>query len=479
MRNGFTHKSESGRVGWAEISACQSNVEEEKTMLPAIIHLIIAIALILVLILKCKLNAAISLIIGSIYFGIAMGLGMVATVESINAGFGGTLTSMGLTIGLGVILGQLMSRSGAAHSIAYTLVRLFPASKSLYALSLAAFILSIPVFFDVTFIILLPLGIAVAKEIKKPLHYVVGALSLGAGAAHVLVPPTPLPLAAAEYLGIDLGYMIIFGTILGLISMVLASMVLYRLYDKGWFKDEKDNNGTVTLEKTEADEIPEEKRPGFIVSLLPVILPLICIVSGTVASAVMGEGVPAFITFISNRTIAMLAGVLAAYLIALKPLTLKEIDETSMKALQSAGVVMLITGAGGAFGRVIADANIGEILCGGLMKTSASGLILVLVALAVSVVFRVAQGSGTTAGITTLSIMQPLVAAGACNPMWVALAALAGAMSFGHVNDSGFWVVTNLSGYKISGGLKTYTAAQGFMSVVVAAVAIVGSIILP
>ncbi len=449
-------------------------------MLLAVLHLVIAIAIILVLILKCKLNAAISLIIGSIYFGIAMGLGMVPTVEAINAGFGGTLTSMGLTIGLGVILGQLMSRSGAAHSIAYTLVRLFPSSKSLYALSLAAFILSIPVFFDVTFIILLPLGIAVAKEIKKPLHYVVGALSLGAGAAHVLVPPTPLPLAAAETLGIDMGYMIIFGTILGIICVIIASKVLYTLYDKGWFKEEKDTNGSVTLEKTEADAIPESERPGFFASLLPVILPLICIISGTVASAIAGaENVPAFIGFISNRTIAMLAGVLAAYFIALRPLNLKIIDETSMKAIQSAGVVMLITGAGGSFGRVIAEANIGEILCGGLMNTSASGIILVMVALVISVVFRVAQGSGTTAGITTLSIMQPLVAAGACNPMWVALAALAGSMSFGHVNDSGFWVVTNLSGYKISGGLKTYTAAQGFMSIVVAIVAIVGALIMP
>ena len=237
-------------------------------MLLAVLHLVIAIAIILVLILKCRLNAAISLILGSIYFGIAMGLGMVPTVEAINAGFGSTLTSMGLTIGLGVILGQLMSRSGAAHSIAYTLVRLFPSSKSLYALSLAAFILSIPVFFDVTFIILLPLGIAVAKEIKKPLHYVVGALSLGAGAAHVLVPPTPLPLAAAETLGIDMGYMIIFGIILGLICVVISSKVLYTLYDKGWFKEEKDSNGSVTLEKTEADEIPESERPCFLLSCL-------------------------------------------------------------------------------------------------------------------------------------------------------------------------------------------------------------------
>ena len=447
-------------------------------MLLTSIHLLIAIALILVLILKFKLNAAISLIIGSIYFGIAMKLGLVATVEAINAGFGSTLTSMGLTIGLGVILGQLMSRSGAAHSIAYTLVRAFPSSKSLYALSLAAFILSIPVFFDVTFIILLPLGIAVSKEIKKPLHYVVGALSLGAGAAHVLVPPTPLPLAAAESLGIDLGVMIIIGIVLGLVCVLLSSKVLYGLYDKGWFSD-GDINTAITVETTNSDTVAESERPGFVASLLPVVLPLVCIVSGTVSSVIFGKNTPSFISFISNRTIAMLIGVLAAYFISLKPLSLKVIDEASMKALQSAGVVMMITGAGGAFGRVITAANVGEILCGGLMQTSASGIILVVVALIVSVVFRVAQGSGTTAGITTISIVQPLVAAGACNPVWVALAALSGSMSFGHVNDSGFWVVTNLSGYKISGGLKTYTAAQGFMSIVVAVVAIAGALIMP
>ena len=163
-----------------------------------VMNLVIAIAIMIALILIPKLNPAICLVIASLYMGVACGLGFVTSINTIGAGFGNMMAGIGLPIGFGVILGQLMSDTGAAKVIAKTIVHAVPNKFVLYAIAGAGFILAIPVFFDVTFIILIPIGIAVAKEVNRPLAYVVGALTIGDGIAQTLVPPTPNPLAAAD-----------------------------------------------------------------------------------------------------------------------------------------------------------------------------------------------------------------------------------------------------------------------------------------
>jgi len=170
-----------------------------------LIWLGISIAIILFAILKMRLNAAIALVLGSLFMGIASGLGTLKTIGTIGSGFGGLMTGIGLSVGFGVILGQLLSDSGGARTIANTLIKITSRKYALYGLGITAFILSIPVFYDVTFVILVPLAIAMSKEIDKPAEYAVGTMIIGAGASHTLVPPTPNPLAAAEILNFDLG----------------------------------------------------------------------------------------------------------------------------------------------------------------------------------------------------------------------------------------------------------------------------------
>ncbi len=438
------------------------------------LHLVIAIAIILVCILKLKLNAAISLIVGSLYMGIACGLDPVTTIDTIASGFGNLMTSLGLSVGFGVILGQLLSDSGAAKKIAHTMVNAVSSKYAMYALGATAFLLSVPVFYDVTFVILIPLAIAMARETKKPLYYTVGAIIIGAGAAHTLVPPTPNPLAAAEILHFDLGIMVGVGLIVGGVSAFLALKLYYILMDRGFWNKETDETGVMLYEEEEEDT--GKKEPSFFASLLPVILPVILILVGTIWGAV-SDNTPILITFISNKNIALLLGVFAAYIISSVSMTKEEKDQSATEALKSTGIVLLITGAGGSFGAIIGATGMADYIATSISNISASPIVALLFAFVVAAVFRIALGSGTVASITTMTIMSSVAGTMGIHPVWIAIACLSGSLSCGHVNDSGFWVSTNLSGFSIKGGLKTYTLGNAFVAVFAMIFAMIGSLV--
>jgi H+/gluconate symporter-like permease len=353
------------------------------------------------------------------------------------------------------------------------MVSLFPGNRVLYGIGLTAFVFSIPVFFDVTFVILIPLGLVLAKEINKPLPYTVGAIVIGAASAHILVPPTPSPLAAAEILGFDLGIMIVAGLVLGLIAALLSMRIFFLFLDRGLWVPEKDQTREVRMGKIEM----MEHAPGTGLSLIPIITPILLILSGTVFHAV-SDSVPVLIQFLSHKVIAMLAGAIIAYLIAVRNLKGKQLEASVQKAMSSAGLVLLITGAGGSFGAVIQSTGIGNILAGNIGGSANSGLWAVLVTYGTAMVFRISQGSGTVASITTITIMAGagLAQAAGIHPVWIAMAALSGGISIGHINDSGFWIVTKLSGFSVVGGLKTYTLGEFIISIIVLITSITGAL---
>ena len=444
-----------------------------------VVNLMIAIAIMIVLILVPKFNPALSLVIASIYMGVTCGLGFVNSIETIGTGFGNMMAGIGLPIGFGVILGQLMSDTGAAKVIARTIVHAVPNKYVLYAVAVAVagFILAIPVFFDVTFIILIPIGVAVAREVNKPLAYVVGALTIGDGIAQTLVPPTPNPLAAPGILNFDLGTMVIMGLIIGAIATLISVFVYTKIQDRGIFNEEKDVNKDAEIYVEEdLDEL--QKVPGFFVSLLPILIPVFCILIGTGASAI-SENVPWIAQFLGNKIVAIMLGTLCAYLIGFKYLGKNKVENSANEALKQAGVVLLITGAGGSFGAVIAATDIGNALVSTLNINSGSVLKILFLAYFIGCIFRIAQGSGTVAGITAMTIMATIAPSVSIHPVYIALAALAGGISVGHVNDSGFWVVSNLSGFNVKGGLKTYTLAQIIMSISIMCLTVIFALILP
>ena len=437
-----------------------------------LIWLAISIIVILVSILVLKLNATIGLLFGSLVMGLGCGMGLVNTVSTIGTGFGSLMAGIGLPIGLGVILGQLLADCGGARVIAETLVKKTSSKFALYALGFAAFLLAIPVFFDITFIILVPLAIEVSKTLKKPLPYAIGAITICAAAAHTLVPPTPNPLAAASIFGFDLGIMMIVGLIICFVICCISMFVYFKMLDHGFWKKDQDETGLV--QATEPTPIPEG-APSFGAALLPLLLPVICIILSTVSN-MFGFSSPV-IDFLSNKITAMLIGTIAAYIISRRALTSKGSEKSASKALEASGVVLLITGAGGSFGAVISATGFADIVKAGMGGVSASPITLVLMGFGLALLFRVALGSGTVASITSMNIMAGMTSGATIHPVFVALACLAGGISIGHVNDSGFWVVTNMSGYTIKGGLKSYTLAGVFIAILTMVVCIAAAII--
>ena len=438
------------------------------------VWLMFAIIIILFTILQMKLNPAIALVLGSIFMGLAAGLVAPDTISLIGSGFGNLMTGIGLSVGFGVILGQLLSDSGGAKAIAVTMIQATSEKYALYALVITAFLLSIPVFYDVTFVILIPLAIAVSRQIQKPLPYTVGAMIIGAGAAHTLAPPTPNPLAAAEILHFDLGIMVLVGILLGLVAAVLAMKIFFVLLDKGFWNQEKDETGVEVYEEHHHTE--NEKAPSFGMALVPVLLPVVLIFVGTVMGEMMEE-VPAFVNFLSNKTTALLLGALSAYLVSAKALDKDAREQSATEALKSCGIVLLITGAGGSFGAIISATGLADMLAETIQSISASPLIALLLAFVIAALFRVALGSGTVASITTMTIMASVPAAVGMHPVWMAIACLSGSLSCGHVNDSGFWVSTNLSGFTVTGGLKSYTLGNAITAFIAMLFAMIGCLI--
>ena len=441
------------------------------------VNLAISIAIILFLVLKFKINPVISMILARLYMGISCSLGFMDTITSINSGFGSLMTGIGFPIGFGIMMGQILEDSGAAESLAKSILKAFPGKKAPWALGLTAFLLSIPVFFDVTFVILIPLGIAVAKETKRPLAYFAGAIAIGGVSSQTFVPPTPNPLAAATILDFDLSYIIIAGTIVGLAAAVFSMFVWFRMLDRpGFWDPNKDETGLLDMD---AAVVHRVDLPSPWAAVIPICLPVLAILIGSFWPVVTGSDAPVVIQFISQKTIAILLGLLAAYIILLKRMGWSGLNESVSKSLKQAGVVLLITGAGGAFGAVIQATNIGEVLIAGLTEGQSSTMLILCLTFGIGVLFRVAQGSGTVASITAMTIMASVAPSAGCHPVYIALAALAGGNFIGHVNDSGFWVVTNLSGASVTGGLKTYTWNTITLAGMAFILSLVGATVLP
>lgn len=430
--------------------------------MPVLISLAITIVLIIVLIMKFRVNAAVALFLGGLFMGISSGLGALVTVQTLTKGFGNTMAGLGYSVGFGVMMGQMIAATGSVQSIANTLVKIFSKKKADYALGTTAFIVSIPVFYDVGYVVLMPLAKTLASASKKNIAFFAGALVAGLGITHTFVPPTPGPMTGAELLGIDLGVMLLWGLTIG-IPTFLATMVIYKkffLERKGFFIAERDMEIDEEYEKKqkimEAELIKEEKElPPFGLAILPVFTPIILILIGTVAQAMLGkENIPEWISFVSDKSIAMLAGLIVSIAIALRNMSLKQIEKEINVSLASIGTVLFITGTGAALGAVIQATDIGTVL---LQLVGDLNINPIILAWLIASLLKIAQGSGTVAMITTVGLMVPMMGGITVAPVFIALAAFSGTLCGAHVNDSAFWITAKMSSLTTSGGLKVYT----------------------
>ncbi|MFC2133974.1 GntP family permease [Bacteroidota bacterium] len=426
-----------------------------------LIALIVVITLLVLATSKLKLHPFLSLLLASLAMGFISEMNAVTIIDKISEGFGNTLKSIGIIIAFGTIIGAYLEKSGGAKSMANTILNFVGKKNSALAMNITGFIVSIPVFCDSGFVILSTLNKALSK--KTGISLVTLAIALGTGllATHVFVPPTPGPLAAAATLGADLGLVIIMGLIVA-IPTALTGLAWARYY------------GSKTKILDIDYEIKEEEStlPKRGESFYPVIVPIILIALKSIAeypTHPFGGGlIKDFFTFVGNPIIALFIGVGLSFILKRYKTEESHFDWVA-SGLKNAGVIILITGAGGAFGNVLRATEIGDII-GSMFSSWSIGIILPFV---IAAVLKSAQGSSTVSIITTAAIVSPLlVSLGLDTEISKALVVLAigaGAMTVSHLNDSYFWVVAQFSNMDTQTALKGHTVAtlfQGLASII-------------
>jgi GntP family gluconate:H+ symporter len=470
--------------------------------LQLLLALVLGISTVVLVVLATRLDAFVGLLLAALVTGFVAGSPALDTITSMTEGFGATLSSIGIVIGLGVGIGKILEVSGAADALARTFVRLLGRGREHWAMAGTGAMVSIPVFCDSGFVIMNPLARSIARRIRG--RYVTLALALGCGMTltHHLVPPTPGPLGVAGILGADLGALVLAGLVFAL--LLLPVVVAYAAWmgpklESEVVEDVREavyagapvgagsaGGGTATdLVDEEPEgapthqlgETPEGEKPhrvGFLLASLPLVVPLALIVLNTVAVAIdrsaqgvldpeaeySPQGFAKLMSFLGHPVVALTIGiVLAVYTLLPRWTPRKQVHSWLAQAAASAGLIILITGAGGALGQVLRDSGVGDALAEAISSLSLPG---VLVPFLVATLVRLAQGSGTVAMITAASVTAPLVAGIGLSPLLAALACCAGSMVFSYFNDSYFWVVTRFT------GLEGVAAIRGWSGITTA-----------
>ncbi|WP_435111668.1 GntP family permease [Nocardiopsis synnemataformans] len=437
--------------------------------------LLLGVGTVIALIVWSRLDAFVGLLAGALVTGVVAGVPAPELVEHLTTGFGNTLAGIGIVIALGVMIGTVLERSGGADALAKAFVRMAGKGREDVAMTATGAVVSVPVFCDSGFVILHPLARSLARRYGRPLVVMSLALAGGLSITHHLVPPTPGPLAAVGLLDADLGTTVLLG---GAMSILLIPVVvLYARYvgprleasvesglvpenaaaggpgaaiGKGAATGKGAASGTAAP-GTGRDISQEPPDPGVsaLTASVPLLLPLLLIVGNTFTGALAaGSAVAGVFAFLGNPAIALIIGlVIAVYTLPPRGTGRREVVSWLTAAAASAGLIVFITGAGGAFGEVLRASGVGDALADAVSGWPVPMFLLPFV---IATFVRLAQGSGTVAIITSATLSAPIVAAAGINPALAVASACAGSFVFSYVSDSYFWVVTRFTG--LSGG---------------------------
>ena len=422
-----------------------------------LILLLLAVVFIIVATTKLNLHPFLALLISAFGYGIFCGkMSLEEVIQSVNAGFGSTIGYIGIVILAGAVIGTFLEKSGGAYKLAETTLKLVGKKNVPMAMGIIGYIVSIPVFCDSAFVILSPLAKALSKKVKISLAASTIALSLGLYATHTMVPPTPGPVAAAGLLGADLGLVILWGALVGIIAMAAGWLFSVKFAARIYIDPEKDS------EQSDIETITDE-APSALKSLIPILLPIILIVLksvGDLKSQPFGSSnIAVIIDFIGQPVVALLIGVFFAFLLPRK-LSKEMLSSTGWvgQAVIAAATIIIITGCGGAFGKVLQNSGISDVVKDYLGQSAGLSIWLPFI---IAAALKTAQGSSTVAIITTATIIAPLLSTlGLETPTAKALVVVAigaGSMVVSHANDSYFWVVTGFSGMTVKQGYKLQT----------------------
>jgi len=440
-----------------------------------VLLLILCVVLIVLLTTRLNVHPFISLLLASLAYGFLAGMSLETIVGSINEGFGGTLEKIGLIIVFGIIIGTFLENSGAAYTLADRVLKCIGKKRVTPAMGIIGYFISIPVFADSAFLLVSPLNKSLSKKAGISLAGSAVALGLGLTATHTMVPPTPGPVAASGILEADIGLVMMLGIPISALALIPGILFAIWYASRTWIDP---NPGA------EASEIAErlESAPGALRSSLPVVVPILLIVLKSIGinSGIAADShLRALLSFVGEPAIALFIGAFLALALP-KKLSSEMLSSRGWigTSLKDAASILIITGAGGAFGKILQNSGIADTMGDTLVGLRAGILLPFVLAAAI----KTAQGSSTVAMITAASILAPMMdSLGFVTETERALAVVAlgaGSAVVSHANDSFFWVVTQMTGMTVKTGYRIFTSGTLVLGVSAALIVLIGSLIL-
>ncbi|MFC7456288.1 GntP family permease [Brachybacterium sp. GCM10030267] len=483
-----------------------------------LVHLVIAVVGIIVLIAKAKINPVVSLIVGALYLGIAGGLGFSETVAAVNTGFGNLMAEIGLIIGFGVFIGTILTANGTMVRVVDALLSVVGPRGSKYVLGLSSGIIFPSIYFDVALVILAPIADTIAKRTGKSVAPLAGALAIGLQVGLHMVVPGAVALAMASSLSLDVGMVIALGVPYGIFlictSVALHSTIMTYTWnpardmesfaeahvgaesagvgavhpasgsrsESGLADDAsrepqtKNGSGAISVDTPGGDDSTVHEDSGatdassshhvehrypLVMALLPVIIPLVLIITRTIAVATGMEDNA--VTFLGEPVVALMIGLLVGIVMVWPQMGRHEVDGILTRGAQISGSILLFNGVAGSLGLIISEVGVGDMLSS---LFSANASLPILLTWIIAALFRLAQGSGSVSAITAAALVGPIVASMGAPLILVLFAAGTGAGLGGHVTDNTFWIFKQMLSLTTRGALQVYTLAQSTMSVI-------------
>jgi H+/gluconate symporter-like permease len=445
------------------------------------VHTAIAIVLVIALIIKVRVDPVISLVLGSLYLGLAGGVGFAGTIEAITLGFGGIMAEVGLLIGFGVLIGALLHSTGAFRRLVEVLVRSVGARRLPYAMTSLLAMVMPSIYVDVQVVLAAPVARSASPAIGRVgLPVMASALGGGIFAGYVFVIPGLAAISIAGLLEIKLGDWLLYGLVIGFVTAVVSTLLMRMLYAAGGFWDPATDEEVdeIMAEQEAADAAavaagtagaddgrPHRRRLPLMVLMLPILVPLLLIAFA--AFAELGGWSTTFIAFLGDANLALFIGLLGAYTLSRATAGGEDTHEAMEAGFHTTGEILLITGVGGSLGAVIEATGLDSVL-GDLFQADEGAPVILSILLAwfIAAVLHLAIGSVSVAAITAAGIIAPILDSLTVSPIVIGLAIASGAMFALQVNSNFFWMFKSLLGLSTKGTLKTLTLVTSVASVV-------------
>jgi GntP family gluconate:H+ symporter len=423
---------------------------------------LVSVVGLIILIAVVKLNPIITLLVTALCLAIVAGMPLPTIVHSFEVGVGGTLGHIAIIVALGTMLGKMMAESGAADQIAHTLTRTFGEKNVPWAMVVIALIVGLPAFFEVAFVLLVPVLFTVARRTKTSLIMAGLPMVAGLSVVHGLVPPHPAAMLAATTYHADVGRTILYGLLIGLPTAIVAGPLFAKLVAP---------HVVLSTENPIADQLttrdPSHGLPGFWISVITILFPVLLMLSGSWADVFTAPGTFAnnILRIVGNDDMALLVGVLLSFITlgVMRGFSRDTILRFSNECLAPTAAITLLVGAGGGFGRILQDSGVSTAIIAVALK---SHVPLLLLAWALAAALRLATGSATVAMATAANIVAPIaLTSTGVHPELLAIATGAGSLIFSHVNDGGFWLIKEYFNMSVGQTMKTWSVCETIISV--------------